>query len=386
MSILHSLHLYNFRNYSDQLFEFKPGLNVLLGPNGQGKTNVLESIYFLSLLRSFRTNSIQEMKSYSAEKRRNDFNGFQIGAKITDPDGESPHRLSVNYARERQMKIDDFPVKKASEFLGQLTCISFTPDDIELILGQGRVRRRFMDIVLSQLYPGYLTALQNFTRLLKNRNAILKQHATESNKRYLQSFNTVFAREAAALHRYRQLFYQDISKLLEELSTHFYEDPEALTLTSTSNTVPTDFDLEAADFDQLAQAIGDRLNEQIHKEFEMKTALTGPHRDDFSLRLFGKKLKNFGSRGQCRLASLLLEIAASELFFAKEHTSEVIFLVDDVTGELDEQVEARFFELLDKGAQVFFAATELPKAIADRAQQIYHISKGTAASSDATKE
>ncbi|MGL4854778.1 MAG: DNA replication/repair protein RecF, partial [Lentisphaeria bacterium] len=252
-------------------------------------------------------------------------------------------------------KLNENLVSRASEFINQLICIIFSPEDIELVDGSGKVRRRFLDITLSQLNHEYLLALQKFNEALKNRNLLLK--SKKINRAVLSSFDKVMVENAAIIYQFRIIFFKQISEIILEKSSIFSlrELNFSVSYLSSLN------NLDELSEKKLVEIYSGLLEKNYNRDLERGITHVGPHRDDFIFSLNGKKLRDFGSRGQCRLASLLLRLVTSELFFKENNCDNVVFLVDDVTGELDQEIKTLFFKLLQKGKQVFFAATEVPE-------------------------
>src|SRR3954469_16296544 len=161
------LRLREFRNYGRLDVDFQPGFHVLLGDNAQGKTNVLEAIYLMATLRSFRGVGGSQMI-------RHGYSGYFVGGKAV---GQGEHEIKMYWsARERKLSLDAQPVRRLTDYLGVLRVVVFCTEDLQIIKGTGRSRRRFLDLLLSQTHPGYLPLLQRYAEALKSRNAILKQH------------------------------------------------------------------------------------------------------------------------------------------------------------------------------------------------------------------
>src|SRR5437660_8437465 len=160
------LRLRDFRNYPRLDADFTPGFHLLLGHNAQGKTNILEAIYLIATLRSFRGVG-------SAQMVRHEQKGYFVGARIT---GQGDHDVRIYWStKERNLTLDARPIRKLTDYLGVLRTVVFCTEDLQLIKGPGRARRRFMDLLLSQTHPTYLPLLQRYTRALRSRNALLKR-------------------------------------------------------------------------------------------------------------------------------------------------------------------------------------------------------------------
>ena len=351
MAQLNSIKIKNFRNIKEVTLSFTPGYNLLIGKNGQGKTNLLEAIYYLSLLRSFRTSSIQHLKNW----KNSDF--FFLDGHIESELGSK--NLKIGYGEKKVLRINNSEMSKASDFIGHLICIVFSPTDIKLVEGSRKGRRQFLDITLTQIEKEYLFSLQRFNNALKNRNALLKQSQEVDVFKILKSFDIIMIESAAEIHLKRLDLVTEINKQLALKSTHFYGDDKKLTINLVSNTASKKLLTKS----EVMKSYEKALEKNLERDLIRGTTGYGPHHDDFTFNLNRKSLRYFGSQGECRLASLLLRLSCSE-FFLEHHNC--IFLVDDVTGELDDRVKKIFFELLEKGEQVFFAATSIPNNLKDR--------------------
>jgi len=351
MAQLTSIKITNFRNIKETALDFMPGYNLLIGKNGQGKTNLLEAIYFLSLLRSFRTSSIQHLKNW----KNPDF--FFLGGQIESELGNKS--LKIGYGVKKVIQINKKEISKASDFIGHLICIVFSPTDIELVEGSRKCRRRFLDITLTQLGKEYLFCLQRFNNALKNRNALLKQSREVEISKMLKSFDRIMIENAAEIHLKRLNLVTEINRQLALKSIHFYGDSKKLSINLVSNTCSK----KILSKSEVMASYQKALENSLERDLIRGTTSYGPHHDDFTFSLNRKSLRHFGSQGECRLASLLLRLSCSEFFL---ENNQCIFLVDDVTGELDDRVKKIFFELLEKGEQVFFAATSIPSNLQNR--------------------
>ncbi len=366
MALLESLKIRNFRNLKNTQLKFNPGYNLFVGENGQGKTNLLESIYFISLLRSFRTSNTNNLKNFA-----NRSEPFFIGADIVKNGLQK--NISVGFDKLKVTKINHQKVTKMSKFINEIICIIFSPEDIDLVTGPANNRRRFLDIALSQLNRDYLVALQNYKKTLKHRNAILKQLKSNpsANRSVLKAYDGVLIDNATLIYKSRHNLITDLKNELHEKSKTFY-DGKFFDLHYSSQ-IKTEDIVE----NRVKERFTELLQSDQQKEIERGVTASGPHLDDFHFILNEKKLKHFGSQGQCRLSSLLLRLSISEIYLQKFNDQEVIFLVDDVTGELDVNVKENFFSLLEKGKQVFFACTEIPEHLKNRENcQVFSINNG----------
>ena len=207
--MIERLRINRFRNYDVQEVEFAPGVNCLVGVNGQGKTNLLEAVYFLSLLRSFRTNDLNLLRQWNAS-------AFLLRGTVREGDGCTTE-LFVSYGEERRLKVNETPVYRASDFINHLLCVTFIPEDLSLIQGSPALRRRFLNIAISQTDPAYFRHLQAYQDALQSRNLMLRQPGKYS-RQTIAAYDAMLAREGAELEAARIAFVQSLREYLSQLS------------------------------------------------------------------------------------------------------------------------------------------------------------------------
>jgi DNA replication and repair protein RecF len=349
------LRLRDFRNYARLDVDFAPGFHLLLGDNAQGKTNILEAIYLMATLRSFRGVGSAQMIRHGAK-------GYFAGSHVV---GQGEHEIKMYWsARERNLALDDQPVKKLADYLGALRTVVFCTEDLQLIKGTARARRRFLDLLLAQTQPGYLPLLQRFMHSVRARNALLKQRTTD--EAALESFSAELVKLGNELIRARQELVPKFSPLARLAYRRISNDAEELRI-EYQPSVKHDFAVE------LAQS---RVREKT-----FRATLVGPHRDDLQLLLNEKSAAQFGSEGQKRTLAIALKMAQAE-FLAGIHGSAPILLIDDVMGELDVKRRSGLLPLLEHArktsGQVFMTATEenWPSELGKDLQR-WNVSQGT---------
>lgn len=344
MPIVRTLYLHNFRNYEKAQLELRPGLNVFVGANGQGKTNLLEALHFLSLLRSFRANAAADLKRHRARS-------FMLRAELA---GSAPETIAVEQGDKRRLLAGGRHVARASDFIGRFSCAAFIPEDIELPRGPAGLRRRFLDITLAQLQPAYLPLLQDYTHALKSRHQLLRQEPV--NEAHLQAYDQVLVESGAALALWRREFFASFGPRLTAAAAGFYPPGVRLDLRFQPSLAPPG---EAAGPEDYRRCFAQALRDNRQRDIFRQQTHAGPHRDDFVLHLDGKDLARFGSEGQCRLAAMALKKTQAELLLARRGAGEVVLLVDDVIGELDARGRTAFFSSLSEAGQVCVACTDL---------------------------
>jgi DNA replication and repair protein RecF len=306
-----------------------------LGDNAQGKTNILEAIYLMATLRSFRGVG-------GAQMIRHGQKGYFVGGRVV---GQGDHDIKMYWSvRERSLSLDGQPVKKLASYLGALRTVIFCTEDLQLVKGPARARRRFMDLLLAQTHPGYLPLLQRYMRAVRARNALLKQRYTDEAS--LEGFSRELVATGTQLVRARAELIPRFSPLARLAYRRIAHDAEELRL-EYQPSVQQDFALE------LARA---RARERSYR-----STLVGPHRDELPLLLNEKSAAQFGSEGQKRTLAIALKMAQAE-YLAGIHGSAPVLLIDDVMGELDVKRRSGLLPLLEQArktsSQVFMTCTE----------------------------
>jgi len=345
---LAGLRLRDFRNYQRLDAAFAPGLHVLLGDNAQGKTNILEAIYLMATLRSFRGVG-------GAQMIRHGQAGYFVGGKVMAQGGRE---IKMYWSlRERKLSLDGQPVRKLTDYLGVLRVVVFCTEDLQLVKGTGRSRRRFLDLLLSQTHPAYLPLLQRYARALRSRNALLKQRMID--EMALDSFSRELVQIGGEITALRHHLVPRLSPLARLACRRISNDTEELRL-DYQPSVKKDFAVE------LAQS---RPRERTYR-----STLIGPHRDDVELLLNDRPAAQFGSEGQKRTLAIALKMAQAE-YLSGLHGSPPILLIDDVMGELDAKRRGGLLPLLERSqqarGQVFMTCTEenWPRELGREAQR-----------------
>lgn len=372
MTILSYLRLHQFRNYTSEEVDLGPGMHVFVGPNGQGKTNLLESIYYLSLLRSFRTKRVRSLRQWQRES-------FYLEGKLLSQDSEASRKrvddIDVLYGDRRRLRINGTLIPRASSFINRFLCLAFAPEDIRLVKGSAGERRRFLNILLSQMDSVYMHHLQRFAEAVRDRNAILKEE-----RRYgvsaLRAYDGLLIEHGAYLAAARARFVRVFSEESRELFCRL-TDNEVGNLGLAYRTRLAKTGAENEDQTSLAASYARRLAEALPRDREEKRTTCGPHRDDICLTLDDRLAGVYGSEGQCRLVALTLRLASVALLKTVHSPSRgLILLVDDVLGELDNRRREAFFSVLDGAQQIMIATTELEPLLKQRAERVYQIEHG----------
>jgi DNA replication and repair protein RecF len=333
-----NIQLKNFRNYANLSLGFQKKTNLLIGTNGQGKTNLLEAIFFIGMLRSFRTSSIRDLQKVGTKN-------FFLSASVDRGRGWD-ELLEVEYAEKRRLRIDSAPIQKASEFIGNIKTVSFSPSDIMLVTESTGQRRRFLNMLISSFSKPYLAALNEYAQALKMRNTLLK--ASRVDAATISAFEHIMAKSGSAVVKQRKKVLGALSGEMLSLITEIKGGSPVFSIKYNHHPATSG-----------EESFSAKLANERTKETARGYSLFGPHLDDFEFILEDKSLRHFGSTGQCRLASLCLKMAAVNIL--REDNSQVITLVDDVTGDLDAKTRDAFLKIISKSEQSFFTFTEKPE-------------------------
>ena len=323
---LNELKLRSFRNYGETAVAFDPGVNLIVGDNAQGKTNLLEAIAYLGSGKSFRTQKTGELVRFGGEFG-------EIEGKVFSQDREQTLRwVLFPGSRPRQLWRNGAKKKSNRDIAGVLPTVLFCPEDLMILKLGAAQRRRFGDSALCGLRPNYDAALTEYSRILDQKSRILKDHFDHPGVlEILPEYNTRLCQVGALLISYRARFYDSLGKAAAKYHSQFSGGAEEFSLEyKTVSTVSDPF----APVSVLTQNLLDHLDSHHRAELETGQCLTGPHKDDFTVTLSGIDLKAYGSQGQTRTAAISLKLAQRELM-AREWGEEPVLLLDDVLSELD---------------------------------------------------
>lgn len=335
--ILKNLKLKNFRNYDDLDLSFNKKINIFIGNNAQGKTNILESIYVLSLTKSHRTN-----KDLYLIKQNSLFT--KIIGTINDNDIINKYEVLINENGKR-VSINDKPLKKVSEYLSKINAIMFCPDDLEIIKGSPQERRSFFNISISGFNNDYVRYLNEYNKILKTRNEYLKNYEI-INKDYLDVLTNKLIDLNINIYKERVKYVETINKYLKDI----YKD-----ITGKENIIlKYDSFMDNDDRNELE----DKFNMVYNNELFQKVTLLGIHKDDFSIFIDDTKINNYGSQGQHRIAILCLKLAEIKIY-EEEYNKKPILLLDDIFSELDSTKKTNIIKFIKNDLQVFITSTDL---------------------------
>ncbi len=348
--IVERLKLKNFLSYKDLELELSSGLNVIVGKNAVGKTNIVDAIYLGGVGRSSKGLKDKEIINWDTEKDAVAYTKLDIKKQF------SHHTLEFVISKQgKKIEIDGLPIAKLGEIMGVLNVVFFSPDEIKLIKESPEYRRRFLDISLSQQDKKYFYSLVKYNKYLAQRNKVLKDEKDESAKiKMLEVVNPYLAEHNAYIASRRYEFVNRLTGLAKEKHKILTEGQESLELSYLA-----EFQEEGA----IKENYLDLLTESMPKDIKLMFTSVGIHRDDVKIAVDGVDIRKYGSQGQQRTSALSLKLAETELF--KETTGEYpVLLLDDVSSELDAKRKKALFSMLD-GLQTIVTCTAFDRKLAD---------------------
>lgn len=396
---LETLELRNFRNFGARQFEFSPEVNIIYGPNAIGKTNLLEAIYVLSNLRSFRTHTLRDVLTWEQDQAlvkglilpgRAAQNTSQSAETVNEIENERREHPGKQLAvkvdpHARTAFLNNKPCRSSKDYLQVMPCTAFIPDDLDLVKGMPEARRLFLDRATFQYYPAYWSLLTEYNRLLQQKNALLREQKGRSGKagqRYPPREGGVMPETSEDIwndrmqqigskvifHRLRLI--QRLQKFVQEIYQQWIGSQETITVRYKSSVrfdrddLPDVHELHSdtsqALYQRIYTAYGHAIEKNREREYRLGTTVVGPHRDDLDIDLWGRSLRSFGSQGQQRTAVLALKFAEVYVYFERYGEYSVLVL-DDVMSELDDRRSHTLFDYVQHGMQVFISATSKPE-------------------------
>ncbi|KRN89310.1 DNA replication/repair protein RecF [Ligilactobacillus ceti] len=350
---LQKIQLTNFRNYPKLELEFSPHVNVLIGENAQGKTNLLEAIYVLALARSHRTTNDKEMIAFEEEFAK-------ISGTIQRRLGKSKLDLILNKKGKKAL-VNQLEKARLSQYLGQLNVILFAPEDLALVKGAPTLRRRFIDMEFGQIDSQYLASLSQYRQVLKQKNQYLKmlRQKQAQDELYLDVLSDQLAIYGSQVIFKRQQFLQILEKHAQKTQSEISQAKEELKLVYDCSLKEfSEMTASELTVENLQKALKAEYQKLKNYEIKRGTTLVGPHRDDMRILLNDKNVQIYGSQGQQRTAALALKLAEIDVMYEK--TGEYpILLLDDVLSELDSQRQTLLLKTIQGKVQTFLTTPQL---------------------------
>lgn len=341
-----SIQLRNYRNYNYLNLNFADTFNIIYGNNAQGKTNIIEAIFLCASGRSHRTSRDDELIKSSAS-------GFEIKLLMEKNGLEEEIHITFSKEERKKIRINEIPIRKIGDLMGHLNAVIFSPEDL-LIIKQGpSERRRFIDITLSQLRPSYFYDLQQYSKILFQRNCLLKKIIINRQlEDTLDVWNKHLVKTGSRIMKARNSFVSTLDNFATARHSKLTNNEEKLQL-KYSPSFENNF--ECSDI-EIEKAFYEILTRCKSKEIMKGTTLYGPHRDDLDIVLDGESTKIYGSQGQQRTCVLSMKLAEIDLM--KEESGEFpVLLLDDVLSELDDKRKEYLLESV-QGVQSFITSTD----------------------------
>ncbi|WP_409227363.1 DNA replication/repair protein RecF [Gudongella sp. SC589] len=342
--IVEGIRLINFRNYNNVGVSFSPGINILVGKNAQGKTNLLEAIYMCSTGRSFRTNRDREIINFQKDEA-------YIGTQLKIGERDKLTEVKLERDKTKRIKVNKIELKNYRELDTGLKVVLFSPEDLRLVKEGPSNRRSYLDMSISQIKPLYHYNLRRYNKILFQRNNLLKSFRFKGDiSGLLDVFDMQLAKSGALIMLERDNYLKLLLKEAKEIHSIITDGKETLEM---------EYDSSVSIEKNLSQVENNLLNalrENRQRDIEVRTTEIGPHRDDFSIMINGNDSKTYASQGQQR--SLVLTLKLSEVEILKKDTGYYpVLLLDDVYSELDEDRRKYLTELFSK-MQTFITTTD----------------------------
>ena len=355
---IQNLKLKNFRNYKTLNINFSKNINIFLGNNAQGKTNILESIYISAIGKSFRAKKESELINLNCDDA-------YIEVNCKKENIEKKIKIIFNKKNKKIVYVNGIKLNKLSELIGTLNIVLFSPDNIDILKGGPANRRRFLNIIISQIKPIYIYYINSYNAILEQRNNYLRQIKSENKKEdMLEIWDLKLAEYAYKVYKYRYEMIKKISQKIPSIHSKLTNNTEKISIKYIS---------DCENYENYLNELKINRKNDIMKGYTTK----GIHKDDFSIKINDKEVNIYGSQGQNRTAILSLKLAELEII-NDENGEYPILLLDDFMSELDSTRRINFFESI-KNAQVFITGTdilEIKDLSKEINKEIFYVSKG----------
>ena len=362
---IEKLELKNFRNYKNLNISFDEGVNLILGDNAQGKTNLIEALYITSMGKSFRTKNDRELINFESNESY-----IKVFAKKEDFDVEIEIELEkrASNSSNKRIKKDKKNLTKTSELIKNILIVVFSPEDLKLVKDEPEKRRRFLDREICQISPLYYDNYTNYKRVLKQRNNYLREK--DINLDLLEIWDEQIVNYGSKIMHLRRNFVEKLSSISDVIHRGITNNEENIEIKYEPNVkIINDIEGQKSLFYEI-------LKSKREKDIENRTTSSGPHRDDIGFYVNNIDMRSYGSQGQQRTCALSLKLA--ELSLIKEETGEdAILLLDDVMSELDSKRQEFLIKTLSKN-QLFITATDVDKKVLNEIENasIYSVTNG----------
>jgi DNA replication and repair protein RecF len=339
---LKELEIQNFRNYDKINLKLTKNINIFFGLNGAGKTNLLESIYFLSFTKSHRV-----FIDKALIKKNEEF--LKIKGTLKTKETLSTKLEILMNNESKKIFIDNNLTSKVGEYIAKMNIIIFYPEDLEIIKGSPSIRRKYINTSICQYDEKYINLLNDYKKVLKMRNNYIKGNIDES---YMIVINDYFAKVALKIFQIRKKFFTEINNYIGNI---FFD----LLSIQGLNINYDSFLKEEIEYEEdIIKLIIKKLENNLTSDIKYGSTQIGPHKDDFIFEVNKENLKHFGSQGQQRLSILALKLSELEIIKAKKGETPIL-LLDDVFSELDNLKKNKLLKYINKDLQVIITTTDL---------------------------
>lgn len=357
--IAEKVSLENFRNYENQKAVFSKNTNIIYGENAQGKTNLLEAVYFFAGAKSYRAQSDKELIAFGKDYAK-------VILTFENSVRKNVCEIILLSNGTKKIKLNGIPLKKTSELLGIFNCVLFCPEEMSLISGAPEIRRKFLNMYISSHKPSYYSSLKNYSKILKQKNKLLK---TGCAKDTLSIWNEKLASEGAKIIKGRYDFLNEMSPIADRNQREISGKDERLSVVYQ----PT-FDTNLSDIQKIEKDFLKVIEKKARAEEMAGAALIGPHRDDIEFLVNGAPARLYASQGQQKTAVTAVKMAQTEMI--ENITGEApILLLDDIMSELDVSRQNYLTEKIKK-KQIFITCTEPNNMVLSGRKKYFHIEKG----------
>ncbi|WP_027415079.1 DNA replication/repair protein RecF [Aneurinibacillus terranovensis] len=343
--ILKELKFEHYRNLENLTLAFDAPIILFMGPNAQGKTNLLESIYFLAMAKSHRTSKDKELIRWNADYAR-------LACHVEKKHG--PLSLEIQLTpRGKKAKINSLEQRKLSDYIGAMNVVMFAPEDLGIVKGNPQIRRRFLDMEIGQVSPAYLYHVSQYQKIIQQRNQALREIQHQKQFRdLLDIYNQQLAAVSVKILQKRYRFIEKIQEWAREIHAQITQGTEKLDLSYECSLPFSPF----MSHEQAQEAIYQHLTTIRDREIARGISLAGPHRDDINFFINGTSVQQYGSQGQQRTTALSLKLAEIELIH-QEVGEYPLLLLDDVLSELDENRQSHLLNNIKDRVQTFVTTT-----------------------------
>ncbi len=363
---LSKIEVHHYRNYSKEKVTLCDKVNIFIGDNAQGKTNILESIYILALTKSHRV-------GFENNFLQHGYPSCRIYGLLRDH--QSLKELEIQISEEKKkVFLNQKEIRKIASYISQMNVIMFSPTDLDIIKGSPQIRRNLLNIEISQLYPLYVNYLNEYNKILKTRNEYLRQMSINGNtdSRYLEIMNEKLVDRGVQIFLYRKKYLD----MINDQISNIYE--KIMNKKGLRVVYQNSLDFENDEIEQMKAVFLHKLASNLKREISQGMTLYGPHRDDFFFAIGEENMKYYASQGQQRLAIISFKLSEVSIF-QKEKGSSPILLLDDIFSELDISKRNQLIHYIPEDVQTIITTTDLKniqKKILNRAK-VFLVKDGT---------